>query len=210
MSERNYCACYKSQKEKDKPCPFLAKRGSLYCGNHQTCKVIFGDQQDKLDKPEKKIKVVYKTQQLPPQQPTKAKVVYKEPIELQQVVKPQELIVPTLANVRKKFLTDRGFKNYTDWANQPNSLYIGRYMRIGDTDGLILIPKSKWQNPFKLDKDKNNIDDILRQYEEYVRNSSLYNDLHELSGKELGCWCKGLNPCHGDVLIRLFKEKFGL
>lgn len=147
---------------------------------------------------------------LPAQIPYKVKVAYKEPIELSQVTKPQGLIVPTLVNVRKKFLTVRGFRNYTDWANRPNSLYIGRYMRIGDTDGLILIPKSKWQNPFKLDKDKTNIGDILKQYEEHVRNTPLYDQLHELIGKELGCWCKGLNSCHGDVLIKLFKEKFGI
>ena len=28
----------------------------------------------------------------------------------------------------------------------------------------------------------------------------------ELEGKELGCWCKP-SPCHGDILIKLFKER---
>ena len=28
-------------------------------------------------------------------------------------------------------------------------------------------------------------------------------------GKELGCWCKP-SPCHGDILIKLFKERQGL
>ena len=30
----------------------------------------------------------------------------------------------------------------------------------------------------------------------------------ELEGKELGCWCKP-SPCHGDILIKLFKERQG-
>jgi hypothetical protein len=43
-------------------------------------------------------------------------------------------------------------------------------------------------------------------YEKYVRkNAVLMNSLHELEGKQLGCWCKpGL--CHGDVLIKLYNE----
>ena len=30
----------------------------------------------------------------------------------------------------------------------------------------------------------------------------------ELEGKELGCWCKP-SPCHGDILIKLLKERQG-
>jgi hypothetical protein len=33
------------------------------------------------------------------------------------------------------------------------------------------------------------------------------NDLHELNGKELGCWCKP-DKCHGDILIKLYNEKY--
>ena len=31
----------------------------------------------------------------------------------------------------------------------------------------------------------------------------------ELEGKELGCWCKPY-LCHGDILIKLFKERQGM
>ena len=34
---------------------------------------------------------------------------------------------------------------------------------------------------------------------------NLYDDLDELKGKILGCWCKP-NKCHGDVLIKLLKN----
>lgn len=117
--------------------------------------------------------------------------------------------VPDLINVRIKELKKRGINDYNEWVKCSNSLYIGRHMRIGSKNGVVIIPQSKWRNPFKLSAEKN-INDILKQYEDRVRQSSLYNDLHELSGKELGCWCKGMNPCHGDILIKLFREKFGI
>ena len=34
------------------------------------------------------------------------------------------------------------------------------------------------------------------------------NSLHELKGKQLGCWCKP-GVCHGDVLVKLYNEKYG-
>ncbi|CAF1261441.1 unnamed protein product [Adineta ricciae] len=36
--------------------------------------------------------------------------------------------------------------------------------------------------------------------------NNLLNDLHELEGKRLGCWCKP-KPCHGDILCELFKRE---
>lgn len=178
------CKCYKSVKEKDTQCPFKARPNELYCGKHKNCNVIFGEYI-----------------QQPPIKP-------HEIIEPRDVIEINDHIIPTLINVRQAFLTQRGFKDYIDWENHPKSLYIGRTMRIGSKNGPIVIKQSKWKNPFKLNKNKDNIDEILDKYETHVRESSLYNDLNELNGKELGCWCKGMNPCHGDVLIKLFKEKF--
>ena len=43
-------------------------------------------------------------------------------------------------------------------------------------------------------------------YEQHLRDN-LINDLAELEGKVIGCWCKP-EPCHGDLLVNLFKEKF--
>ena len=34
----------------------------------------------------------------------------------------------------------------------------------------------------------------------------LMNNLHELKGKVLGCWCKP-KPCHGDMLIELIENQ---
>ena len=48
----------------------------------------------------------------------------------------------------------------------------------------------------------------MKSYEKYVRkNALLMNSLHLLEGKQLGFWCKpGL--CHGDVLVKLYKEMY--
>ena len=69
---------------------------------------------------------------------------------------------------------------------------------------------SKWGNPFKVKKhEKNSRNKCLKRYEDYVRNDPvLFNAVIELGGKELGCWCKPF-PCHGDILIKLFKERQG-
>jgi hypothetical protein len=71
----------------------------------------------------------------------------------------------------------------------------------------------KWGNPFSHIKDKetraeflvNSRKDAIQAYENWILSGEgkhLLNDLKELKGKVLGCWC---NPkgCHGDVLAKL-------
>ena len=62
---------------------------------------------------------------------------------------------------------------------------------------------SKWQNPFFFAR---NISDqtSLKLYEVYMRNE-MVEQLSELEGKELGCWCTPA-LCHGDVLVKLVHE----
>lgn len=69
---------------------------------------------------------------------------------------------------------------------------------------------SKWGNPFSHIPGKGiyckTRNEAIQKYEEYIRNKpELLQDLHELKGKTLGCFCKPLS-CHGDVLIKLIKE----
>jgi len=67
---------------------------------------------------------------------------------------------------------------------------------------------TKWGNPFLLQHDSPATRAAcIRKYEEHIRNSpELLADLKELVGKRLGCWCKP-KPCHGDVLLKLIKER---
>jgi hypothetical protein len=82
---------------------------------------------------------------------------------------------------------------------QDCDLYIGRACNMGGWR----LPQSKWFNPFTVAKHGA---DAIPLYEQYIRSSPLMNDLEELRGKRLGCWCTP-NPCHGDVLIKLLAEK---
>lgn len=78
-------------------------------------------------------------------------------------------------------------KKYTSFF-PPNCVYIGR--------------PSKWGNPFEIGKDGTR-EEVIQKYESYLlMDNKLMNDLHELKGKDLVCWCSPL-PCHGDVLLKL-------
>ena len=110
--------------------------------------------------------------------------------------------IPHVVNVRKAELNKRGISDFMEWKSIPESLYIGRNMSLyipGATG-------SKWRNPFPAKQYGH--DECLRLYKEYIlNNKELLDSLDELEGKELGCWCHP-NPCHGDILVELFKKKF--
>ena len=80
------------------------------------------------------------------------------------------------------------------WLKEPNNLYIGR-----STNKL---KGSKWRNRYKLSIFKSRIK-VVTLFERYVRhNKNLIQDLGELKGKTLGCWCAPL-LCHGQILLQL-------
>jgi hypothetical protein len=66
---------------------------------------------------------------------------------------------------------------------------------------------TKWGNPFRLHNEAFR-DVVINKYEEYLRaNPGLLRDLSLLSGaKRLGCWCKP-KACHGDIIIKIMKER---
>uniref|UniRef100_A0A1X7T7B2 DUF4326 domain-containing protein n=1 Tax=Amphimedon queenslandica TaxID=400682 RepID=A0A1X7T7B2_AMPQE len=84
---------------------------------------------------------------------------------------------------------------------QDCDIYIGRAVHRGGWN----LEASKWANPFKI-KPGLPVGSVLSAYEQHVRsNPTLMRGIPSLAGKTLGCWCKP-NPCHGDVLVKLFKE----
>ena len=83
----------------------------------------------------------------------------------------------------------------------PNDIYIGRFHR----SKYGFYPRSKWHNPFRIDKDGTR-DEVIAMYKSYIfHNPLLVSSLHELKDKRLGCWCKP-EPCHGEVLVELIDE----
>lgn len=104
-----------------------------------------------------------------------------------------------VVNVKKEFLQKNGYKDFMDWKSRINHLYIGRNVQYVNGASA-----SKWGNKFSVKV--YGLDKCLELYEEYIRNSHLYDELEELDGKVLGCWCKPAK-CHGDILIKLLREK---
>ena len=118
---------------------------------------------------------------------------------------------PVVKNVCKSAREEEDYKSFGQWYDGENNIYIGsnasKYAQRGAKD-------SKWANQFtcldwRVSKEEWLLEDLVKCYENYVRkNPMLMNSLHELEGKQLGCWCKP-GPCHGDVLVQLYNEKFG-
>src|SRR5512137_1452498 len=78
-------------------------------------------------------------------------------------------------------------KNCSPPFGQEGDVYIGR-ASYG-------FPKSKWHNPFFM-KDESERSKVLKQFERYLIETGLINDIKELQDvKRLGCWCSP-KPCH--------------
>ena len=71
------------------------------------------------------------------------------------------------------------------------------------TKGAIYVGRpSKWGNPFKIGRDGNR-EQVIAKYREWLLdNEALMDDLHELEGHDLYCFCSPL-PCHAEILIEL-------
>jgi hypothetical protein len=72
-------------------------------------------------------------------------------------------------------------------SNSPGCVYVGR--------------PSKWGNPYRIGCDGDRAE-VIRKYRRYLfHQPDLLAALPELTGQQLGCWCKP-QPCHADILIR--------
>lgn len=60
---------------------------------------------------------------------------------------------------------------------------------------------SKWGNPYKPNS-HDTINDCIKKYEEDIKRWHS-DELKELSGKNLSCWCGLGEPCHADILLKI-------
>ena len=69
------------------------------------------------------------------------------------------------------------------------------------SDAVYVGRPSKWGNPYAISGSWTRTD-VIRMFEGYAAMQYTLEDLDELRGKDLVCWCAPL-PCHADVLLRL-------
>ena len=89
-------------------------------------------------------------------------------------------------------------------------------MKVINMRGLTSLPKnvvrvdrrSQWGNPFIM-HDESMREEVIEKYRQHLwlkmkdptLGPTLVQDLLELSGSDLACWCAP-KPCHADVMIR--------
>ncbi len=105
-------------------------------------------------------------------------------------------------------LRKKGYDNLEEWMKDKNNIYVGRQGRIFITnkDGskrIFHYNRSKWANPYSL-KDYD-IDKSLLLYKNYLKEKNLINDILELKGKTLGCFCK-TEKCHAQILKEFLRN----
>ena len=119
----------------------------------------------------------------------------------------------SVVNCKVKYIRPE-YKNLKEWIEDDNNVYIGRsgivFILNEETNKKERFPKksSKFANPYKVGKDGTR-EEVIQKYEFYIKKKLnvdlvLRQELIEMKGKNLGCWCHP-EPCHGDVLLELIK-----
>lgn len=110
---------------------------------------------------------------------------------------------PEIVCIKVQHLRQNGFISLENWKSESDAhIYIGRcvfYVKGASA--------SKWKNPYSIKQ--YGLDKSLDMFEYWIRsNSCLFESLHELSNKVLGCWCENTSKCHGSILRKLYIEKY--
>ena len=80
-------------------------------------------------------------------------------------------------------------------------VYISRYVRFQKWTF-----NSKWGNRFNIGKDGTR-EEVIQKFDVWILTQpELLDDVQELKGKILCCWCKP-EACHGDVLVELLRQQ---
>lgn len=85
-------------------------------------------------------------------------------------------------------------KRTKNWKMPENTVFVGR--------------PSKWGNPYKIGYSFEydsyfTRDNVIREFTSYLFKSNLIDDILELRGKNLACWCSEDDDCHADILLDL-------
>ena len=106
-------------------------------------------------------------------------------------------------------LRKEGYTDFESWLDTNENVYVGRAGRIWihcENKRIFHYKGSKWANPFKVDKNCS-LEKSLEQFIDYIVESGLIYDIHELKGKTIGCWCISDN-CHANILAEVADGEF--
>ena len=159
---------------------------------------------------------------LPKKTTTKTSPVKKNLKDEQKEPTPEELVTETTSNkptttmcVKVDELRKKGYKALDDWMADPNNLYVGRKGRIWITEDkekrMFHYKQSKWANPYKVGKKPGEypLEESLRLYKQHLTDSGLVDDINELDGLVLGCFCIQTDKClcHAQILAKMANKK---
>lgn len=115
----------------------------------------------------------------------------------------------SVVNCKVEYIRKDGYIDLKDWMDDIQNVYVGRA-------GVVFVKKERFPktaspfcNPFKVGKDGTR-EEVIAKFRAYMEarlngDPTLVEQLLELEGKRLGCWCKP-EACHGDVLLELIEK----
>ncbi len=98
--------------------------------------------------------------------------------------------------------------NLKKWMKNDKNVYVGRSGRIfigsGDDKIIFHYKGSKFANPFVVGTDEGQytLRQSVKKYEKYLIKSGLLDEIEELRGKNLGCFCDQKGKCHAKILAK--------
>ena len=122
--------------------------------------------------------------------------------------KPTTAMCIAVNNLRKE-----GYADLEQWMAHQDNLYVGRRGRIFITDPITKEKRifhygdSKWGNPFKVGKGGYSLSESIALFRDRLEKTGLDNEVGELRGKTLGCFCDQSEICHAQVLADLANKK---
>ncbi len=115
--------------------------------------------------------------------------------------------IMSVVNCKVAFIRPK-YQNLKEWVEDERNAYIGRAGVVFVNGERFPKKASVFCNPFKISKTESR-EQVIERYRKYImarleKEHELRNQLQQLKGKRLGCWCHP-EPCHGDVLLSLIE-----
>lgn len=107
-----------------------------------------------------------------------------------------------VVNVKVKYIRP-DYQNLKEWMEDEDNVYIGRKGVVFIDSKRFPEESSTFCNPYKVGKDgdrKEVVKKYRRHLKKLMKDEDVLEEMRELKGKNLGCWCKP-EICHGDILL---------